>query len=870
MKRIIPFAATLLMLLPLVACQDEFVPGQGGEEWDGVGLRFVLDGIETKSDESLGLPQERRLNSIDVYFYPDGETSNDAVFHWRKDLQECYTTFNAHIDFLSSEVQELFHSSATCEVLAIANMPASELPGNDTPLTGSSMPTLLAKKVQSVFGSAADTDHIPESFVMVGTNTIALTSRAQTTVATGTVPLYRLAAKLELLVHVQDTVHLRTTWKDDDTGTVYIAEEIWRPMTQKQGTTAQVEAYLENGYKEAALGVREDPASHMVQISTTTPMTPALTAMFFKYSKNKMPYDSGTTVTISENKRWTYSDYQAGQCSLEQVGYNATDPVTGETVTINNVYMYSDPSYTYPETWSRGVEKEPFFKLCFPWSRDSKILVYKNGLNQAPVQENYKSAQKQYYYKIMFPVNALEPNHFYRFKINVAILGSETDDALVTMTPTYAVAGWQNKTEVLEEAEVGNARYLSVPQSAYTLYNEPTLSIPYVTSDECKIVDVSWYKPYYGTKNIGATEDGGTISSGSAYGYSKITGGSITLNSTGVSTDGNWEFKLSDDKTIDFKHLLKNEQSATMDVSPYYITFTICHADLDSYFKIITITQYPAIYMEYVTGGSVFVDGYFAQVKNATMTGARAIDSYTQDGVTYSGYYTSLASNSTTWNTSAGGNITTPYLNLYRQTVPSQFSLLDITKLTVSAFTSSANTFRDHSGSNVEYIIGDPRQNSGWTSSNLTNYLYSITGNNTKNTRSWTDADKIKIGTTQTRLIAPSLLFSSAWSAKSGNVSFSDATKRCATYQEAGYPAGRWRLPTEAEVNFVQALQTYNKIPTLFASGAAYWTSSGYTYNGTSYTLSNSAVDSGVRCVYDSWYWGETPMDAATYHPNPE
>lgn len=864
MKRIIPFVSVLLMMAA-PACQREFVPEGSASDEDIYSLRFICDDIQTKSAESEGLPEERVLNSIDVYFYRDGETSSNAVFHTRLNLQDTYTRYNAHIDFLASEVGDLFQSSATCEVFAIANVDASLLPGNVTDnLSGSSMPELMAKKVQSTFGSAEGADHIPSSFVMTGYNTITLTSRAKSTVATGTVPLYRLAAKLELLVHVQDTVHLRTTWKDEFNN-VYVAEEVWRPMTSlSPGSVAQVEGYLENGYKEAALGVKQDPDGHMVQISTTTPMTPALLEMFFKYSKNKMPYDNQTTVTIEEPKRYTYSDYEAGLCTLSQVGQD----VSGQTV--NTVYMYSDPSYTYPVTWSRGVEKEPFYKLCLPWSRDGYLLVYKNGLNNAPVQESYPTAQKQYYYKVIFPVHSLESNVFYRLKMNVAILGSETEDALVELEPTYAVAGWQNKTEILEEAEVGNARFLSVPQSAYTLYNEPTLSIPYVTSDECKIVDVSWYKPYYGTKNIGATEDGGTISSGSAYGYSKITGGSITLNSTGVSTDGNWEFKLSNDKTIDFKHLLKNEQSATMDVSPYYITFTICHADLDSYFKIITITQYPAIYMEYVTGGSVFVDGYFAQVKNATMTGARAISSYTQAGVTYSGYYTSLASNSTTWNTTAGGNITTPYLNLYRQTVPSQFSLLDITKLTVSAFTSSANTFRDHSGSNVEYIIGDPRQNSGWTSSDLTNYLYSITGNSTKNTRSWTDADKIMIGTTQTRLIAPSLLFSSAWSAKSGNVSFSDATKRCATYQEAGYPAGRWRLPTEAEVNFVQALQTYNKIPTLFASGAAYWTSSGYTYNGTSYTLSNNAVDSGVRCVYDVWYWGETPMNESTYHPNPE
>lgn len=865
MKRFIPFVAVLLMMAA-PACQREFVPEGSAADEDIYSLRFICDDIQTKSVESEGLPEERAINSIDVYFYRDGATSSDAVFHTRLNLQDTYTRYNAHIDFLASEVSNLFLSSATCEVFAIANVEASLLPGNETDdLTGSSMPELMAIKVQSTFGSAEGADHIPSSFVMTGYNTITLTSRAKSTVATGVVPLYRLAAKLELLVHVQDTVHLRTTWKDEFNN-VYVAEEVWRPMTERTGTTAQVEGYLENGFKETSLGIKQDRNNHMVEITTSTPMTNEWLNKFFKYSKNKMPYDKNTTVTIQEPKRWTYSDFEAGLCAKADVGLE----VSGQTV--NTVYMYSDPSYTYPMSWSRGVEKEPFFKLCLPWAREGYLLVYRNGLENAPEQISYNTAQKQYYYKVIFPVHSLEPNNFYRLKMNVAILGSETEDAQVVLEPTYAVAGWQNKTEILEEAEVGNARFLSVPQSAYILYNEQTLSIPYVTSDDCEIVDISWIKPYYGSSRIG--QNG--VSDGTAYGYTKITSGTVTLNSAGASTDEKWEFKLSSDKKIAFKHTLNNAQSTTMDVSPYIITFTIRHKDEPSYLKTISITQYPAIYMVQVDGGSVFVDGYFARVYQATLPGARQITGSTD-------YYTSTAyvanGSTNTFNVTAGGNITVPYLNLYRSI--DGFDLDDITQITVTAFSSDANTFRDHTGNYVEYIIGDPRQPSGWSDSDLIPYLTSITTTTTggwistttytNNTTNWGDdkAAAIQIGTDQSALIAPSLLFSSAWSIKSGNVSFDVAKKRCATYQEAGYPAGRWRLPTEAEINFVHSLQTNNVIPTLFASGANYWASSGYVYNGTSYSRPNGSLDSGVRCVYDVWYWGETPMSESTYHPEP-
>lgn len=815
MKRFIPFAAVLLMMAAL-SCQQEFIPGEGGSQ-DKYTLNFVCDGLQTKSEESVGLPEERVLNSIDVYFYRDGATSSDAVFHKRLDLQDCYNSYNAHIDFLASEVSNLFLSSATCEVFAIANVPASLVPGNvSDDLTGSSMPELMTLKVESTFGSAAGADHIPSSFVMTGYNTITLTSRAKATVATGTVPLYRLAAKLELLVHVQDSVHLRTTYKDEFNHE-YIAEEIWRPMTNKPGAIAQVEAYLENGYKEAALGVQQDPANHMVQISTTTPMTAALLEMFFKYSKNKMPYDDQTTVTITEPKRWTYSDFQAGLCAENEVGCEAS----GQTV--NTVYMYSDPSYTYPITWSRGVEKEPFFKLCLPWSRDGVLLVYKNGLNNPPVEVAYNTAQKQYYYKVIFPVHTLESNNFYRLKMNVAILGSETDDALVELVPTYAVAGWQNKTEILEEAEVGNARFLSVAQSEYTLYNETTLAIPFVSSDDCIISSATWTQ---------ATKNGSN--SGNAASWFTIDG-----------------------RTVRMTHTLNNAAGATQDVRPYEITLTICHSDEPSFNKTITITQYPAIYIKAFKGGYAFIDGYYRRVvgSEAPEPGGTRETNVTENGVTLGAYYHTYPAGNR--NTPYGNNLTSTENNTTGQgTYSAPSSQLDMTAIYVTAFTSADNyfTYTLNGTHRYDYIIGDPRI--PWGSDTLIDYLASD-----GTTKSWDSYySMLQKGTDQYNIIAPAFLLASEWGRQGqGNSDLETVTKRCATYQEAGYPAGRWRLPTMAEVMFCINLQRNNFIGELFKNTANNWVSNGLVVQG------NGTVAEGggqtVRCVYDIWYWGEEPVD---------
>ena len=105
-------------------------------------------------------------------------------------------------------------------------------------------------------------------------------------------------------------------------------------------------------------------------------------------------------------------------------------------------------------------------------------------------------------------------------------------------------------------------------------------------------------------------------------------------------------------------------------------------------------------------------------------------------------------------------------------------------------------------------------------------------------------------------IIAPSFIISSSWAITdpiNGKDSgrFNGAIRRCASYQENGYPAGRWRLPTRAEIEFVMSLSDKDYIPVLFAGryytgDGNYYTSEGY--NGTSI---------GVRCVYDLWFWGD-------------
>ena len=121
------------------------------------------------------------------------------------------------------------------------------------------------------------------------------------------------------------------------------------------------------------------------------------------------------------------------------------------------------------------------------------------------------------------------------------------------------------------------------------------------------------------------------------------------------------------------------------------------------------------------------------------------------------------------------------------------------------------------------------------------------------------------------RMIAPKFMVASGYSL-SYNLSYDKARKRCASYQEDGYPAGRWRLPTKAEVEFCVEQSTWGNIPKLFNSNqtsANYWCASGLiniaenTVDGktevtiTEPTWTFKTYNASVRCVYDRWYWGD-------------
>ena len=302
-------------------------------------------------------------------------------------------------------------------------------------------------------------------------------------------------------------------------------------------------------------------------------------------------------------------------------------------------------------------------------------------------------------------------------------------------------------------------------------------------------------------------------------------------------------------------------------------------ANDDGLSELVTITQYPAIYMHTFVGDNAFVDGYFSHVADPASSIGDAISNRYSSGyynsVNYGNIRTSGGSYYTYYQNTQ--NVTVPYGSMVKALAQTSGGIVNnsITEITVTSFNSN-NGFYEANGTKYYYQIGDPRTNANYSSSDLQPYLTKQEYDNNYRVywltlTSWGDnAAKIKKASNTKTIIAPQFFVSSGWNS-STSVTFANAQKRAATYQEAGYSAGRWRLPTEAEIMFITARQREGVIPVLFAmdSSSNYWASSGRLYrNGQFYDASSNA-QGYMRFVYDTWYWGATAGDVNYYHPEP-
>ena len=726
---------------------------------------------------------ENNINFVDLYFFPNGKSNEDAVLvednHAVEfDTSGGDTTYFVKVRTGDTKLNELFGSTqnGSCEVYAVANS------SQKSPSASTCLDSLRLRVLRHNFGAQLTQGH----FIMQSNPEKLATVVLKDGAATGSIPMTRVAAKLQIYLNVPDTLHVYN--KD------YSGFAVWK------SDRSHMSIVFNNGLMDYTLNGKD----------TSHP-----DSSFY----NSMQVDMHKYATMTRN-------------------------------TVDYDYSHT-PFYSYPFSWKETDTHVPTFIIAVPWSK----------LNPGTGSDTYGTPEITYYQ--VHPnmlTGKLQSNYFYRMYMKIETVGSTDNTTPVDITPSgYRIQPWGEVKVNTHKDVTGDLyryTYLVVDPTSVVLNNTSTTTLHY-TSSSALTKDTKITKVEYNSYETPGQVTHHTLT---ADDLAKLTTNRYELDYT--STPGQIRFTHNvDDGTYAAK------------------TITIQVANDDGLSELVTITQYPAIYMHTFVGDNAFVDGYFSHVADPASSIGDAISNRYSSGyynsVNYGNIRTSGGSYYTYYQNTQ--NVTVPYGSMVKALTQTSGGIVNnsITEITVTSFNSN-NGFYEANGTKYYYQIGDPRTNANYSSSDLQPYLTKQEYDNYYGfywltLTSWGDnAAKIKKASNTKTIIAPQFFVSSGWNS-STSVTFANAQKRAATYQEAGYSAGRWRLPTEAEIMFITARQREGVIPVLFAmdSSSNYWASSGRLYrNGQFYDASSNA-QGYMRFVYDTWYWGATAGDVNYYHPEP-
>lgn len=464
----------------------------------------------------------------------------------------------------------------------------------------------------------------------------------------------------------------------------------------------------------------------------------------------------------------------------------------------NKLFNYEDRSNkgTLEENEVTRYLFDPFYSYPREWEfRSPDALAFYIVLQWK--REDNETTQNCYY-KVLPNTTQLVKNNWYNIDLNIGVLGTfnPNEEPVVIENLTYQVVDWRNGYAAWESGKETSADLLD---TRYLVVEENE----YVMNNQNE-----WVIPYI-------TSHACTIEN------LKVERANFIANTTEVTYDDLTSKAVSDKwitldantNTIQLKHALNNNFSSTTseyDFTPYIFTFNLRHADNLQFSEHIKIVQNPALLIEAQlnsdypeTFGYQFVNGNSKNTKNP-------VDDF--------GGAHGLTSSSSNKN---------PNMYVISTTVLPKES---------------------------ELILGDPRKSDAWTFTEATTAPH-IKGNN--NSHQLTYYYPTIDDNTAQNMVAPKFRIASSYGV-TNTITHETAKKRCATYQEDGYPAGRWRVPTMGEVKFIIKLSADQKIPTLFSPDSKYWCANGTVTpnNNGGYTISNSTSGEGpVRCVYDEWYW---------------
>ncbi len=447
-------------------------------------------------------------------------------------------------------------------------------------------------------------------------------------------------------------------------------------------------------------------------------------------------------------------------------------------------------------------ECQPFYSYPSKWDIGGEsepylriTMPWKTIINtEVNGQQRPVTEYRNCYYKVILGGDMLKRNTWYDLTINIGILGSFNEQEEILIPLS-------NITYYVQDWSTGLNVESNILSGRYLVVNEEEYVI--YTQDELRIPFTTSHTCEIVDMSTVRVNNQATIT------YPDYSNSTPNENAPVAWNNTSWYLQIENNEIV-FKHKLRNDISAgkgNYDYAAYTIKFRIRHSDSEGkevYYKDITIKQYPAMIIQCKPNRKINNNGGVS----------------VNNGSSYGGVHGLTGS----------GNQNPNMYVIQTSVLPA----------------------------NSEYILGDPRSqivnnldnNNNWRNAKG---IENLTGNNRKLQNYYpTLTDEATRS-----IIAPKFRIASSYGV-TNPISYTEAQYRCASYQEDGYPAGRWRLPTLSEVAYIAKLSADNVIPTLFSNGSEYWCAGGTVEPNTDGSVTPSYSTNGttyVRCVYDEWYW---------------
>ena len=842
----------LFVGIALTACMANDLNPGGEEIANGLCMELTLDSndidIETRAITGGHTPfttAERSMETVDLFFYkaePDKDSDRPIKVASINDKKHGDTQ---KINISNEEAKALFgenvmEEGGSCIVYAVVNVSDENFKESGI-LDKESAKISDLRKIKAITPGFAGEFRNFAMFTKEQDGDVVTCDPANKK-AEGTVKLKNLAAKIDVFVNFKKNL----PGADDQT---------WNVATSNGVPTAEV--HILNGVSAVQLN---------------------------GFNKDIIEDEDYYSIRVDDDEK-----YRRG---IE--GLATTDPLYKDE---NGAWRWvtSKPYYSYPNSWEDNPLEQHRTSLLLKvdWTtEDNPELVDNMDLLTT-------------YYKVPVDLDnhKLESNHYYRLKLNINSIGGENFGEPLEIEGKWEVLDWGHADL---EGDLRETRYLEVYQkqqdrdgTEYTAVvngNDMLITIPFNSSHKTIIESVTVdYTTYENIQNYYRNNDkdgnrNNVVYSGGVH-HTDVLNVKNFIKSYDDLMTNEWHCAYIDDvkKNITIRHkigqsidngtsILPNTSEVYLYTS-YLITIQLNHGNYASSFgddAKITIMHHPPIYVEAEinagyndTDYGSFFNGSKEEVDRLMYSatqhhhGFARVNNNNPRNAAWGGLSGIIKANAApgNWGNDASRSPVMYIINVTQLENDPQFAQYHIRdpRTTVNKAATLLGS-RESYTSAGHWLNGQRIATSGHT----LEYYYPTEA----------PEDGGVPAPENMYALSPRFRIASAFGINDSEQTVEQARKRCATYQEYGYPAGRWRLPTLGELKFVQYLSNKKLVPKVFVVDVDYVTAFGvYRFNSQGEERQNGS-DGWVRCVYDDWYWvkedgtpDRIPVDREIYHP---